>query len=51
MGCRKPGVFAPDGSALLAPEAGGSSYVVEKAVAGDYAIHLLGGAGPRSRTA
>ena len=42
-GAASLGVFAPDGSALLAPEAGGSSYVVEKAVAGDYAIHLLGG--------
>jgi peptidoglycan-N-acetylglucosamine deacetylase len=39
------GVFAPDGSVLLAPEAGGTNFIVEKAVAGDYVIHLVGGAG------
>ena len=43
-------MFAPDGSTLLAPEAGGSSYVVEKAVAGDYPIHVIGGGATASRT-
>jgi peptidoglycan-N-acetylglucosamine deacetylase len=39
------GVFAPDGSVLLDPRAGETTFVVEKAVAGDYGIHLVGGAG------
>ena len=36
-------MFAPDGNVLLAPEAGGASYVVDKAVPGDYLIHVIGG--------
>jgi peptidoglycan-N-acetylglucosamine deacetylase len=43
-GAANLGVFAPDGSILLAPESGSTSFVVEKAVAGDYVIHLVGGA-------
>ena len=39
------GVFAPDGSVLAAPEVGTTSLIVEKAVAGDYVIHVAGGAG------
>ncbi len=45
------GVFAPDGSRPRCSRGRHHDLIVEKAVAGDYVIHVAGGAGTPSRTA